>query len=202
MTIVISTPAMLVNYSLKKIGHKWRVGSLYDGSPAAKAALDCYGQVRDTLIMTSDWDFVERTTNGVLLKQAPPDYAQNPWTPAYPQLPWMYEYEYPSDAVRIRGVKPPAVLVPNPDPRYRRFDVSNDSALSPPQKVVLCNVANAILVYAGQITDLTQWDEAALETFADKLGEALGPALQDLNATRVAAAQAQADAAEASTVEG
>ena len=202
MSIVISTPAMAINAALKKIGYKLRVGNLYEGSLAAKHALDIYGQTRDALIMGSDWDFVERTTVGTLLKQAPADYVQNPWGPQYPQLPWMFEYSYPGDAIRIRGVKPQAVLVPNPDPRYRRFDVSNDSALSPPQKVVLCNVPNAIIVYAGQITDLTQWDELALETLIDKLGEELGPVLQDLNAARVAAAQAMADKAQADMTEG
>ncbi len=198
MSQTITSPAGIVNYALAKVGYKMRVGSLMDGSEAAKKALDVYGQTRDHLLYAGDWDFAERTVQGTLLKESPahpPSYIVKPWTPAYPALPWNYEYEYPADAIKIRSVKRLPAFFPNYDPRYNRFSVDNDIGFSPPRKVVLTNIPNAILVYTGQITDPAQWDGGFLEVFADALGKALGPVLMGLDAVKIAAAEEQEDAA-------
>ena len=38
--------ADMVNLALRRVGYKLRVGNLYDGSMAAKMALDVYAQTR------------------------------------------------------------------------------------------------------------------------------------------------------------
>jgi hypothetical protein len=205
MSAVLTSPAQVVNYALRKAGYRNRVGSLYDGTDQAKAALDLYGQMRDAMLATGEWDFAQRTTVGTLLKQAPtmpPSYIVHPWTPAYPALPWAYEYAYPTDAVQIRAVKQQPVSIPNFDPRYFNFEVSNDEGFTPPQKVVLCNVKNAILVYAAQVTNPAQWNVAFLDALADRLADPLARVLTDMDHAKMAAMEKQGSTAEADMERG
>ena len=82
MAYAVSSPADVVNLSLVRIGYKERVSWLYDGSNAARAALDIYGQTRDALLRDGDWPFAMRSAVGVLLKQAPDAYV--------PPTAWVY----------------------------------------------------------------------------------------------------------------
>ncbi len=193
MTTTLNTPEEVVNYALKRIGHPFRVTNILDGSRASLAALDVYGQTRDALLTETDWDFAERVTVGNLLKQAPDSYVTNPWTPAYPALNWRFEYTFPTDALKIRGVRYQAVTIPNFDPRYCRFSIDNDSGYTPPAKVILTNVPNAIIIYTGQITDPNQWTASFLDAFADRLGKSIAPTLTGMEPTKLAAAEQQAD---------
>lgn len=182
MVASVSSPADVINAALVRLGYKLRVGSLYDGSYAAKKALDCYGQTRDALLNQGDWGFAERNTLLTLLKQAPPGGYIPPllWSPAYPPLPWFFEYAYPSDCLRIRSVKPTPIIIPNMDPQPYIFSEDNDTSLTPPARVILCNVPNAILVYVGQETDVTLYNvgftEALIAALARRLAATLaGP---------------------------
>ena len=47
MTASVQSPADAVNIALRKIGYKLRVGSLFEGSLAAKNALDLYFEKLD-----------------------------------------------------------------------------------------------------------------------------------------------------------
>lgn len=205
MSAVLTSPAQVINYSLRKAGFRNRVGSLYDGTDQSKAALDLYGQMRDAMLATGEWDFAQRTTVGALLKQAPtipPNYIIHPWSPTYPALPWAYEYAYPADAVQIRAVKQQPVSLPNFDPRYFNFEVSNDEGFSPAKKVVLCNIKNAILVYAAQVTDPTEWNVSFLDALADRLADPLARVLTSLDNAKMAAVEGQVSAAEADKERG
>ena len=71
MSAVLTSPAQVVNYALRKAGYRNQVGSLYDGTDQSKATLDLYGQMRDAMLATGEWDFAQRTSVGALLKQAP-----------------------------------------------------------------------------------------------------------------------------------
>jgi hypothetical protein len=190
MTTSINSPAGVCNYALRKAGFKVRLGSLFDGSDHAKVCLDIYGQTRDRMLATGEWDFAQRTIAGVLLKQAPtfpPSYITTAWTPAYPALPWAYEYAYPSDAVQVRGVKRQPAFIPNYDPRFERFEITNDDGFSPPRKVILCNIPMAVIVYAGQITNPAEWNVAFLEAVADALADPLARVLTTLDNAKMAA---------------
>lgn len=198
----ITDPAGMCNLALLKVGSPERVGSLYDGTMHAKKCLDCYSQERDALISDGEWDFCEGNVVGTLLKQAPPSYVSNPWTPAYPALPWSFEYAYPDDALKIRTVKRPPVVIPNFDPRYNRFSVDNDSTFTPSQKVVLCNVPDAILVYARQVTDPLAWTPSFIDAFADRLGRALAKVIKDLNTAKFLAGEEQAETQQAVETRG
>lgn len=205
MAASVTSPADMVNLSLRRIGYKLRVGSLYDGSMAAKQSLDIYAQTRDELLVEHDWDFAERNLAATLLKSAPVGgyIPPNTWNPATnPPVGWAFEYQYPSDALKIRAVKPSPSFTLNFDPQPNRFSLANDSAYTPPQKVVLCNVGAALLVYTGQITDLTTWEPGALESFAAALGRRLVPTLMGLNAIQAANADEGQTLATAETEQG
>lgn len=194
MTASIQSPADLVNYALRRIGWKLRVGSLYDGSEAGKVALDMYAQVRDEMLRAGDADFSERNITMTLLKQAPPGgyIPPNTWSPAYPSLPWLFEYAYPSDCLKVRAIRGQVIFVFDFDPQPIVFTPSNDDTFTPTQRVILCNVPDAILTYTGQVTDLTNWDVDAIEAFAAALGRRLGPTLVGLKALQPLGADEQA----------
>lgn len=191
-TVAIQSPADLLNVALRRIGYKLRVASLFEGSLAAKQALDIYAQTRDELLRTNDWGFAERNVAMTLLKSAPVGGYVPPavWNPAVnPPIGSLFEYGYPGDCLKVRAVKPPPLFVPNFDPQPNVFTITNDNYFTPAQKVILCNVPNAILVYTGQITDLTTWEADSISMFADELGKGLAPALVNMQAAQMIAAE-------------
>lgn len=189
MTLPLTSPEDIINDALARIGYRGRITNIYDGSPAANAALNVYAQTRDEMLRQNDWGFAERTVALALLKQAP-QYGYIPpivWSTAYPPLPWLFEYTYPPDCLKIRAVKGTPLFVPNFDPQPNVFNEPNDYSLVPPAKVIVCNVPSAILIYTGQVTDMTQWDTDFVEAVSAALGRRLAPTLVDLNATKLAA---------------
>lgn len=179
MVSSVNSPADVANLVIRRLGYKITVGSLLDGSAAAKAFLDVYGQTRDALLREGDWGFAERNAVMNVLKQAPVGGYIPPlvWSSAYPPLPWLFEYEYPDDCLRVRSVKPTPILFPNMDPQPYVFSIDNDPSLSPPQKVILCNVPQAILVYAARVTDPQNWEADFTETLVAALARRLAPTL-------------------------
>jgi hypothetical protein len=122
----------ICNQSLRALGVRRRIGWLFEGSEAARAALEVYGQTRDELLRSQDWDFARRPVALVLLKGPPPPGGFNPsqpWSTAYPPPGWLYEYGYPSDAIEIAAIVPPPGFMPDRDPKPGRFRVDNDFTL-------------------------------------------------------------------------
>lgn len=191
MSAVITSPAQVVNLALSRIGYKKRIGNLYEGSEASKKALDIYAQTRDQLLRDGNWQFARRDAQLVLLKQAPAGgYVTTPWSTAYPPPPWRYEYTYPSDCLKVRNIKAQQIFA-NFLPRAVNFSVYNDSAYSPARKVILCDVGpTAIATYAAQVTNPASWEATFVEALAAELGKLLAPALDTLDAAKMAAVDA------------
>ena len=191
MTTSITSPEGIVNLALGRIKYPMRIGSIWEGSKAAKAALDIYGQTRDELLRTADWGFSRRDIALTLLKQAPSGGYIPPvtWNPATnPPLPYRYEYQYPSDSLRIRSIRVTDLFLINYDPRDNRFTVTNDDNYSPAQKTILCNVGPSVVAsYSGRITDPTTMDADFVEALAEALARRLAPVLSDMEATKMAA---------------
>jgi len=193
-TYGVSSPADLANLALTRMGYKMRVGSLYDGSDAAKKILDIYVQTRDEQLRVFDYDFAERTVALTLLKSAPVGgyFPPNTWNPTTnPPIGFAFEYAFPSDAVKIRTVKPSPLFLFNADPQPNAFQIANDNNYSPSQRVILCNVQNAMGVYTGQITDPTNWDVLFTEAFAAALSRRLAPGLVGMDGAKMASADEQ-----------
>lgn len=200
----IQSPADAVNAALVRIGHQLRIGTLYDGSMAAKRALDIYAQTRDQMLRDGDWHFAERDTTLTLLKAAPAAGYIPPtvWSLAlYPPLPWQYEYQWPSDCLKVRAVKPTPLFLPNFDPKPHSFATPNDNSYIPAIKVICCNVASAILTYTGQITDPTTWEPSFAEVFIAALARRLVPALADPRLLQTEAQDEAIEGGEAMSVE-
>lgn len=205
MPASVTSPADMVNLSLRRIGYKLRVGNLYDGSTAAKTALDIYAQTRDAVLVENDWDFAERNVTATLLKSAPvggyfPPVAWN--GTANPPPGWLFEYLYPSDCLKVRILKPVPLFVLNFDPQPNAFFLANDNFYTPPQRVILSNVPNANLVYTGQVTDPATWSSGYVESLASALGRRLVPSLIGLNAIQPAAQDEAQELAVASNEQG
>jgi hypothetical protein len=174
----------IINMALDMAGYPEYIGNIYEGTKEARIALNLYGQTRDSLLADGNWEFAERNTQGILLKQAPNTYLTT-WSPTYPPQPWRFEYVYPADALKIRAVKSTVVFVPNFDPQPWPYSVDNDSSFSPPQRVILSQVPNALIVYTGRVVDPTTWDVLFLDEFIDELAKRMAPALKLLEGERL-----------------
>lgn len=198
MGSVITSPADVVNLALSRVGYTDRVGSIYEGSKAAKLAIDIYSETRDALLREEDYGFAERNIAAALLKSAPAGgyFPPNNWNGANnPPPPWQFTYTYPDDCLKVRSVKPMAFFVQNFDPQPNVFAIQNDNFFTPTRKVILCNVPNAMLVYTGQVTDPTVWEADFIEEFAAALARRLAPILANVDMAKFEAAdQAQAEA--------
>lgn len=206
MATVITTPADIANLALGRIGYDGRVGNLYDGSKAAKEILDVYGQTRDDMLRDGNWPFASRTAAATLLKSSPAGgyIPPNGWNPATnPPQPWSFEYTYPDDCIEVRACKPTVFFVPNFAPQYYPFAIANDSAFTPARRVVLSNVANALLIYTAQVTDPATWPPDFVEAFAAALGQRLAAGLmKSLDMAKLEAADTAAETAEADRRQG
>lgn len=201
----VRTVEDVVNLALVRIGYKQRIGSIWDGSEAAKRALDIYAQTRDELLRQFDWGFAERTVSMVLIKQAPADgyVPPNMWDPTlHPAPPWLFEVVYPADAIKIRSIQNIPLFVPDFDPQPYQFSVSNDNTLADPNKVVLCNVFPGIVTYTGQVTNPGDWENDFVESFASALGTRLAPLLSSLDDAKLEAADASTQSVVAETIRG
>jgi hypothetical protein len=173
----------ICNIALGKIGYPRRLGDMFEGSRQSKFCLDIYAQTRDELLRANDWGFAERNVIPTLLKQAPLNgYSPFvPWTPEFPPPPWFFEYTYPSDCIKIRAIKSSQIFIPNFAPVPNVFDVINDNSFTPAVKTFVCNVPNAILVYTGQVTDMTTWEPLFVQTLVDALADKLAPGLAKID---------------------
>lgn len=185
MAQVLNSPETICNAALTRIG--WSGGfiaNMYDGSRQSDAALSVYAQTRDNLLRSFEWGFAEVNTVLTLLKTAPvfgyttPPSTTSSWTTSYPMLPWIYEYQYPTDCVKLRSLRPMNPVLPVFDPAPNTFRIADDTTLTTSNtKVILTNLANAYAVYTGQVTDPSLWDAAFTESLISALADRLGPML-------------------------
>lgn len=176
------SPEDVCNIALRRIGWTVPIGNIYEGSPAARAAVEFYVHERDELTVSEDWQFARQEVSlGLPIKTAPVGgYAVTPWSAAYPLLPWIYEYPYPADCLKIRSVRGSPALIPVFDPVPNIFTIANDPSLSP-SRVVLTNLLTPIACVTAPIADPTLWSpeprftEALVQRLALRFQEALAP---------------------------
>jgi hypothetical protein len=148
----------LCNEALRQLGVKKRIGSAYEGSEVAKACLELFSQVRDELLQREEWPFAMREAGltAVAGQLAP--------------APWPYEFNYPSDCLRIRYVQPGSFAALDPyDPQPVLFEPWNDQRPSPPIRAILASISPATLVYVGQVTNPNTWEPGFTRAFVASL---------------------------------
>lgn len=200
MPVSLQSPADIVNASLARIGFKNRVSHLFEGSRAAKNALDIYGQTRDELLRMGEWPFAQRDLLGTVIKQAPAGgyTVAIPWSNTYPPLPWLYEYQYPDNCIKIKTVKSPLAVVPNFAPLPNLFALANDGN----QRVILSNISGAVVTYVGRITNPTDMPVDFVEALVASLGRRLAPLLANLDAVKLEAQDEQVETSIAQKQQG
>jgi hypothetical protein len=188
-TVAAQSPEDVVNLALVRIGYKTRIGSLYEGSNASKAALSIYAQTRDEMLRSFDWSFAQRTMPMTEIKTAPAGGYVPPtvWSTDFPPVPWRYEIQYPADCLKVRAVKNVPLLLPDFDPQPYQFAIDNDNSLAEPSKVILCNVFPGVIVYTAQVTNPQDWEADFTEALAASLGRHLAPILVGLQPAQMAA---------------
>lgn len=171
----------LVNMALDQIGYPNHIGTIYEGSPAARVALEVYSITRDALLEQGDWPFAMAEVLLVSNAQTPPS-------------DWTSEYTYPSDCLRVRYVRPGPLTggTTNYDPQPQLFRTYFDIRTSPPARAILCNLASAVLTYNARVTNPASWDSGFVSALVSALAARMAFMLpQSADTAKAAYANAQ-----------
>lgn len=169
----------ICNQALDVIGYSRHIGNIYEGTKAARIALNLWRQTRDSLLSATKPDWAKKDAPLLVLKSAPninngmADYIGIPWTDTYPPIPWLYEYEYPSDCLEPLQIKIVTGFLPIWRPRARPFRVNFDASM----RTILTNESNAILIYIAQVLDPGDWHEEFQELMVMTLAKKFEPEL-------------------------
>lgn len=181
----------IVNMSLDAIGWPGHIAWIYEGSPAARVALEIYGTVRDTLLEQGDWPFAMAEVLLVTNGQTPPSS-------------WSFEYAYPSDCLRMRYVRPGPLTggTINYDPQPQLFRPYFDIRTAPPARAILSNLSSAVLIYNAKVTNPASWDAGFTSALVSALAAKMAFMLpQSADTAKAAIGLATRDRADAMTVD-
>ena len=163
---------MIINQALREVGYSPPIADLLEGSRASRIALTFFAQTRDELLDAHDWPFARRTLALTLLKGPPPPGGYNPgqpWNTMFPLPGFLYEYSYPADCLNLNAIIPRPGAMFDLAPAAAVFRIDNDNSFSPPQKVILTNVKNALGVYVASITDPDLWEPGFIKAYVAAL---------------------------------
>lgn len=161
----------ICNSALSEIGSRTSISGFNDGTVEGYNCGLFYDAMRKKLLRSAPWGFSRKTDQLTLLFDA---------TSGNVPFPWMFEYLYPANCMKVRyqlvvppgwpfpttSGGPPAVgdpWFPNyPASRRYRFMIENDlDPVSKTQrKVILSQVQNSLIVYSIDVTDVNMFDEA------------------------------------------
>jgi len=159
----------ICNLALSCVGTRSTIASLNESSAEARQLKLQYPNALDAILSAAHWNFARAQKALSLLKDAtlsPPDTVP---------VPWMFEYDYPSDCVLARYVMPQYANGPALQPFVQGpaipFLVSTDLDNSGNRKkVILTNEYQANLVYTTRIDDPALYDGQFIQAFANYLG--------------------------------
>ncbi len=172
-----TSPTAICNRALSEIGTQSTITSLSEASAEAVQCQLWYDKLRRQLLRAAPWGFAREqqvlTELGTLADLTAP-------------YPYLYKYAYPAETIKFRYILAAPVVIPAEDvpdvsssplsplwcgpSRSNRFLIANDrDSDGNSRKVLLSNVASAIGVYTGDITDPSLFDDL----FEDALTAAL-----------------------------
>ena len=105
--------ADVVNQALDAIGADMEIGDIEEGTKAARVALRSYHECLKQLLRAAQWNFATARAPLDLVADATGRSPSN--IPTVVPEPWMFEYDYPEDCVKIRmipGNRLPSVPAP------------------------------------------------------------------------------------------
>lgn len=177
----MTTVETICNQALDAIGYARHIGNIYEGTKAARAFLDCYVEVRDALLSTlrPDWAWGEasltltRSAPNIVNRTANYDAG---WNANFPPLPWLYEYEYPTDCLEPDMIIAQTFFSPVWRPRAITYRMTPNS--------ILTNEPNAILRYIKVVKNPDDWQRDFYEAMVMALAKRLEPQLAPERAMR------------------
>jgi hypothetical protein len=95
----MNLPADVANQALDAAGVEHTLGDLQEGTRVAQVTLRAYGQCLRQLLRAANWDFARKTSDMVLLADATGQTAN---VGSVVPTPWIYEYAYPIDCMKVR----------------------------------------------------------------------------------------------------
>lgn len=191
----MTSPVDIVNIALASFGAQSTISSFDEGSPEADAAKLLYGPKINALFRAAPWAFARKQIYLTQLKALIIDGVLSDTADRPPQ-PWYYEYQYPSDCIKIRyllpnfvasdsGVSIPFTTGPGVQFPYQvwdttpiRFQRATDLDADGNQiSVLLTNVFQAQAVYTCTVDSPDLWDQSFLDAATLYLGTWLLQAL-------------------------
>jgi hypothetical protein len=95
------TPTDVANEALDSVGWPNVLGDIEDGSEQGAILLRKYRQCLMQLLRSANWDFARKTVPLTLLADAT---GNTPNVGTAVPIPWIYEYAYPTDCMKVRFV--------------------------------------------------------------------------------------------------
>lgn len=152
----------ICNLALARIGQKAIIQSLTENSRAAQVCNVLYAPARDAVLQAFPWPFASTFKTLAVATAAP-------------QPPWVYAYGYPSDCLLGLRIHPtldspgatavysPVGYTPSPqDETEIPFRVANISG----QRVILCDLDQAVLEYTMAITNAASFSPLFAEALS------------------------------------
>ncbi len=97
----MNLPADVANQALDAAGVEHTIGDLEEGTRTAQVTLRAYSQCLRQLLRAANWDFARKTSPLLLLADAT---GQTPLVGSMVPVPWIYEYAYPIDCMKVRFI--------------------------------------------------------------------------------------------------
>lgn len=130
----------VVNQALDLLGYKRHIGSMWDGSPAARVALNAFSETRDEALAAQPWDFARAYMTLSIDASTPPP-------------PWIYAFIRPITAIDIRDVFPSNLTAANLlDPTPSRWTEAGT-----PSRIILTRFSPAAAIVTRRVTDPSLW---------------------------------------------
>lgn len=203
----------LCNIALNQIVGRSQITALTPPSPpnnvAAQVMSQIYALQRDAIFRAAHWNSARRQADLPLLKaaQGTPENPDGTVLPT-PPIPWLYEYGYLSDCLKVRFVIPQitsalagqAPIMTNvgisqirPVNTSMPFVPAIDTDANGNQiKVILSNAPRAQAVYTARITNPDLWDPTLQNAVIGALGAwACAPVNGSMDRQKMAIAMAQ-----------
>lgn len=192
--MAVTQPVDIVNRALDECGCP-EIADLYEGSPAARAALRIYDSTLRQMFAAANWNFARKQDVLVLMADISGVLISNVDVP----LPWQYMYGWPVDCVHARWVPWVGCGTPTNQRGSVPFIVTSVPRLNPVEsswdrieghdpdqtRVILTDQAGSSLVYTGLLQYPDAWDplfeEAMVATLAARLAM---PCVPDKGAAR------------------
>lgn len=149
----------IVNLALGHLKQR-KISSMTEVSVQAQAVNRCYETARRETLRGHDWSFATCVKTLALLAN---------YTPT---SNWLYAYQYPANAVAVWHVYDDTTVNKTAGDDFRELydDVNN-------QKVLVCNIADAIVEYTFDLSDTTLFDSTFVTAFAYRLAADMAPGL-------------------------